>query len=240
MRAFIFAAGLGTRLYPYTKTQAKAMVSILGKPMLEHLILKLKSMGMIDIIINVHHYGDQIISFLEKNENFGCQITIADEREALLDTGGGLKKALALLNDSEDLLVHNVDVLTDFNILDLIKEHKASNAIATLLVQNRNTSRYLLFNSKNELEAWVNIKTGETKPIGINPKEFQAFAFNGVHIVNKSALAYFPEESQFPIIPVYLNLSQETKIKAMEMDKSFWLDLGKPEAIDKAEKWMSI
>lgn len=239
MKAFIFAAGLGTRLYPYTESIPKALVPLQGKPMLGHLIMKLKSFGITDIIINIHHYGEQIISYLKENNDFGCHIIISDEREELLDTGGGLKKALSLLEDGEDLLVHNVDILTDFDLNKMMLQHKNSNAKVTLLVQNRSTSRYLLFDEQNKLCAWTNIKTKETKPVNINIENYKPFAFNGIHIINKSTLRYFNKEDTFPIIPVYIEMSQSEEINAMEIDDSFWMDLGKPEAIVKAHKWMS-
>ncbi len=239
MKAFIFAAGLGTRLFPYTKSTPKALVPLQGKPMLGHLIMKLKSFGITDIIINIHHFGEQIISYLEENKNFGCNIIISDERDELLDTGGGLKKALQLLDEKEDLLVHNVDILTDFDLKKMISQHRNSNAKVSLLVQKRSTSRYLLFNEFNKLCAWTNIKTKETKPENINIEGYQLFAFNGIHIINKSTLPYFNKENAFPIIPIYIEMSQKEEIQAMEIEDSFWMDLGKPEAIDKANKWLS-
>lgn len=239
MKAFIFAAGLGTRLFPYTESTPKALVPLHGKPMLGHLILKLKSFGIHDIIINIHHYGEQIISYLKENGDFGCNITISDEREELLDTGGGLKKALNTLEDGEDLLVHNVDILTDFDLKRLINLHKNSKSKVTLLVQNRSTSRYLLFNEQNTLKGWTNIKTGETKPANIKVESYKPLAFNGIHVINKSTLPYFNKENTFPIIPVYIQMSMSEEINAIEIDDSFWMDLGKPEAIDKANKWMS-
>ncbi|NPD44424.1 MULTISPECIES: nucleotidyltransferase family protein [unclassified Lentimicrobium] len=239
MKAFIFAAGLGTRLYPYTKSTPKALVPLQGRPMLGHLILKLKSFGMTDIIINIHHYGEQIISYLKENKNFGCNIIISNEREELLDTGGGLKKALNLLENEEDLLVHNVDILTDFDLNKLINHHQNSNSKVTLLVQNRRTSRYLLFDEHNKLKGWTNIKTRKTKPENIKVENYKPFAFNGVHVINKSTLPYFNVDNAFPIIPVYIQMSQSEEISALEIDESFWMDLGKPEAIDKANKWLS-
>lgn len=239
MKAFIFAAGLGTRLFPYTESTPKALVPLQGKPMLGHLILKLKSFGIADIIINIHHYGEQITSYLEENENFGCNIIISDERKELLDTGGGLKKALNMLEDGEDLLVHNVDILSDFDLNKLIDQHKNSKSKVTLLVQDRKTSRYLLFDKQNKLNGWTNIKTGKTKPVNIEVENYIPFAFNGIHVINKSTLPYFNKESVFPIIPVYIEMSQKEEIKAVEIDDSFWMDLGKPEAIDQANKWMN-
>lgn len=236
MKALIFAAGLGTRLYPFTSDRPKALVPVAGKPMLQHIIIKLKTFGITNFIINIHHFGDQIIQFLKENENFGCTIHISDERDQLLDTGGGLKKALYELNENEDLLVHNVDVWTNYNLSKLIAHHKQSHSLISLLVQNRETSRYLLFDKKeNTLKGWINKKTGEKIPKLINPKHHNPFAFNGIHIINSHVKKLFPIKDSFPLIPVYLNLSQKIKISALEFDNSYWLDLGKVEQIEKAE-----
>ena len=237
MKALIFAAGLGTRLYPYTSDRPKALVPIAGKPMLQHIILKLKNSGIREFIINIHHFGDQIIQFLEENNNFGCQMTISDEREKLLDTGGGLKKALSYLNENEDLLVHNVDIWTDFDLSLLINHHKQSKSLVSLLVQNRKTSRYLLFEKEEKwLRGWMNKKTGEKIPEDLMIENFNAFAFNGIHIINASAKNLFPETDAFPLIPVYLKLAEKEKLSAIEFRGSFWLDLGKAEQLSKAEK----
>lgn len=240
MKALIFAAGLGTRLYPYTSDRPKALVPIAGMPMLQHIILKLKAFGIRDFIINVHHFGDQIIQFLKKNENFGCTIHISDERKQLLDTGGGLKKALNELNENEDLLVHNVDIWTNYDLSILIKHHKESKSMISLLVQNRETSRYLLFDKEEKiLKGWINKKTGEKIPENINPNIYNHFAFNGIHIINSNTKIIFPKEAAFPLIPVYLGLAEKIKISALEFDNSYWLDLGKAEQLTKAEKLMN-
>ncbi len=236
MKALIFAAGLGTRLHPLTNKQPKALVQVAGKPMLQHLIIKLKAIGITKIIINIHHFGEQIIEFLEKNKNFGCTITISDEREKLLDTGGGLKKALFTLNDNEDLLVHNVDVWTNFDLNLLIKHHRKSQSQISLLIQNRETSRYLLFHPKNKtLEGWINKKTQETIPVNFATENYDAYAFNGIHIINSNLKGFFPKQDTFGIIPVYLEMAKNHKISGLEMQGDYWLDLGKKEQIKQAE-----
>ena len=156
MKAMIFAAGLGTRLKPLTDSTPKALLPINGKPMLEHVILKLKDAGFHQIAINVHHLGDQIINFLAANNNFGIQIHISDERDYLLDTGGGIKHAAAFLQGNEPFLIHNVDILSDIDLRALYNHHIETNPLATLLVSKRNTSRYLLFNKENKLCGWRN------------------------------------------------------------------------------------
>lgn len=241
MKALIFAAGLGTRLKELTHNKPKALVEINGKPMLQMIIEKLKANGISDIFINIHHYGELIIQFLEENQNFGCNIQISDERNLLLNTGGGLKKILLGLGENEDLLIHNVDILTDFDLNKLISFHKKNQNIASLLVKKRDTSRYLLFNDQMELKAWKNIKTGEVRPAdqGNRISNLKPLAFSGVHIINQKALKYFPDEDVFEIIPEYLKIAQKETIKALEMKCELWMDLGKPETILKAETYLN-
>ncbi len=237
MKAFIFAAGLGTRLYPYTSDRPKALVPVAKKPMLEHVIVKLKEYNIREFIINIHHFGDQIIEFLNENNNFDCDITISDERNELLDTGGGLKKVLNTLGNNEDLLVHNVDIWTNYDLSILMNHHKQSKSLVSLLVQNRETSRYLLFEKKKLLlKGWINKKTGDKIPTDIKMDNFTPLAFNGIHIINSQAKKLFPDERVFPLIPVYLNLAEKHKISALKINQSYWLDLGKAEQIIKAEK----
>ena len=163
MKAMIFAAGLGTRLKPLTDHMPKALVPVAGKPMLEHVIEKLKASGFNEIVINVHHFGNQIIDFLKEKDNFGIQIWISDETEELLDTGGGIKKAAHFFD--EPFLVHNADILSNVNLKALYEYHQASGNDATLLVSPRKTVRYLLF-EENRLCGWVNKDTLQTKPEG--------------------------------------------------------------------------
>ena len=163
MKAMIFAAGLGTRLKPLTDNTPKALLPIRGKPMLEHVILQLKNAGFDQIAINIHHLGDQIIDFLAANNNFGIQIYISDERDYLLDTGGGIKHAAPFLQGDEPFLIHNVDIISNIDLRALYNHHLETNPLATLLVSKRKTSRYLLFNKENKLCGWRNRETGEVK-----------------------------------------------------------------------------
>ncbi|MEA4809211.1 sugar phosphate nucleotidyltransferase, partial [Macellibacteroides fermentans] len=156
MKAMIFAAGTGSRLKPYTDHIPKALIPIDGKPMLEHIILKLKAAGFTEIIINVHHLGEQIIEFLAGKDNFGITIHISDERDYLLDTGGGIKHAAQFLQGDEPFLVHNVDIISNVDLKALYQHHLDTNPLATLLVSKRDTSRYLLFNKENKLSGWRN------------------------------------------------------------------------------------
>ncbi|MDP4185992.1 MAG: nucleotidyltransferase family protein [Bacteroidota bacterium] len=236
MKAMIFAAGLGTRLKPYTETKPKALVELAGKPLLQHCIENLRKYGFTELVINVHHFGNQIIEFLEKNHNFGLSISVSDERECLLDTGGGLKKAAPLLTDSEPVLICNVDVLTDLNLNTLIEDHKSHNALATLVVRRRETSRYLLFDDHLSLRGWTNIKTGEVKEsLPLNGEE-QQLAFSGVHIVSPAFFNLITEAGKFSVIDLYLRLAKEHAIRGYIDNSPFWIDLGKPEELHRAEE----
>ncbi len=234
MKAMIYAAGLGTRLHPITQEIPKALVPIGGKPLLGILIEKLIKTGIHDIIINVHHFADQIIDLVKKNENFGINIQFSDERNELLDTGGGLKKASWFFEDGQAFLLHNVDVLSDIDLNDLVKSHLRSNAIATVAVRKRSTSRYLLFDQENYLCGWENIKTGER--IMARPTKFyQQFGFSGIHVINPSIFNYMEDEGKFSIIDSYLKLAKNHKITSFDHTDSIWLDLGKVENLQEAE-----
>jgi len=240
LKALIFAAGLGTRLRPYTNSKPKALVEVAGKSMLEHIILKLKGFGIHEFIVNIHHFGDQIIQFLDMKNNFDCDIIISDERKQLLDTGGGLKKALSYLSANEDLLVHNVDILTNYNLKNLIVSHQKKKNMASLLVQKRETSRYLLFSPDSlELRGWINTKTNEQLPEYLDVSKYISLAFSGIHIVNSQISNLLPQESTFPIIPEYLKLSLDHQIRGLLLENAYWLDLGKPAQLKIAEKLLN-
>ena len=192
MKAMIFAAGLGSRLKPLTDTKPKALIEVAGKPMLEHVILKLKASGFNEIVINVHHFADQILDFLQANHNFGVDIHISDETEELLDTGGGLEKAGKYFispchEDKNGILLHNVDILSNCNLQDLIRFHQQTpDVYATMLVSRRITSRYLLFDGNNLLCGWINKTTGEVKPAGLKYEEgkYREYAYSGIQAIN--------------------------------------------------------
>jgi len=185
MKAMIFAAGLGTRLKPLTDSIPKALVLITGKPLLEHIILKLKNSGFDEIIVNVHHFPDQIINFLKEKNNFGIRIEVSDERELLLDTGGGIKKVESFFDDGKPFLVHNVDILSNIDLEVLYNNHSQTNPLATLVVSHRNTFRYLIFDDELKLKGWINEKTGETKPIEfIYLEKYNKLAFSGIQVLS--------------------------------------------------------
>ena len=204
-QAMIFAAGLGTRLKPLTDTMPKALVRVGGKPLLEHVVLRLKDAGYERIVVNVHHFADQIIDFLKEQNNFGLDIRISDEREALLETGGGIKKALPLFDPTEPILIHNVDILSNLDLQSLPTD------APLLVVSQRQTKRYLLFNDEMRLQGWTNIETGEVKgPIADRQRskvegQRLLLAFSGIHMFHPSLaplLADWPD--RFPIMDFYL------------------------------------
>jgi len=241
MKAMIFAAGVGARLKPMTDTTPKALIPVNGKPMLEHVILKLKAAGFDRIVINIHHLGDQIIDFLQVNNNFGVHIDISDERDYLLDTGGGIKKAAQFLQGNEPFLVHNVDILSDVDLNDIYNYHLQANPLATLLVSKRKTSRYLLFNKENQLCGWRNRETGEVKSYypNFDPSQYNEYAFSGIHVLSPKIFDWMEEwTGKFPIINFYLSICAKTDIHAFAAGGLNLIDIGKPDALAQAEEWM--
>ncbi|MBR2147636.1 MAG: nucleotidyltransferase family protein, partial [Muribaculaceae bacterium] len=218
MKAMIFAAGLGTRLRPLTNDRPKALVEIGGKTMLERVITKLSTTGFDDITINIHHFGEKIIDFLRKNDNFGLNIHISDERDLLLDTGGGILKARHLLDGDEPFLVHNADILTDIDLNAMYQSHLESKAMATVLVKDRKTSRYFVFDNDHRLQGWINRSTGETRPDGFVHREgMHELAFGGIHIISPSIFneleKYSKGQPKFSITPFYVDECHNHLIK---------------------------
>jgi len=238
LKALLFAAGLGTRLKEHTQNKPKALVNLAGKPLLQHAIEHLKRFGITDITINVFHFADHVISFVKENNSFGMTIHISDEREQLLDTGGGLKKAAAFLKGTEPILIYNVDVISNLDLNVLLKYHQEQKALATLVVRSRETSRYLMFDQNLQLSGWKNFDTGETR---ISRQESfsdaQPLAFNGIHLIQPELLEMITEEGIFPIIDLYLRLAKSHSIKAYIDHSSLWMDLGKPEQLSLAEEF---
>ena len=235
----IFAAGLGTRLKPLTDHMPKALVPVAGKPMLEHVILKLIASGFDEIVINVHHFAEQIIDFLKEKNNFGIKIWISDETEELLDTGGGIKKASSLLN--EPFLVHNADILSNVDLKALYDFHLASENDATLLVSPRKTVRYLLFDPSNRLCGWINKDTLQTKPEGFiyEPEVQQEYAFGGIHIISPSLFKYMEGwTGKFSIMDFYLQTCQKARLGGYAKEDLQLIDIGKPETLAKAEEFL--
>lgn len=235
MKAMIFAAGLGTRLYPLTGSIPKALVKVAGKTLLQRAIEKVGQAGFTEIVINIHHFGDQIIEFLHLNQNFGLNICISDEREQLLDTGGAILKAAPLLRGGQPFLVYNVDVLSNIDLSQLYDFHVKKGGIATLAVRNRQTSRYLLFDSEMRLSGWKNIVTNEEK-IARRSAEYDAFAFSGIQFIDPALFDMITETGKFSLIPLYLRLAEVHVIHGFRDTSSLWMDLGKPGQIQEAER----
>lgn len=239
MKALIFAAGLGTRLKPITDSLPKALVPIAGKPLLEHVILKLKSAGFDEIIINVHHFPDQIIDFLKANNYFQIRIELSDERNLLLDTGGGIRNCAWFFDDGKPFLVHNVDILSNLDLTELYNQHLQSNSLASLVVSQRDTFRYLLFDEEMRLKGWVNEKTKETKPQGISaPESFTKLAFSGIHVLSPEIFECMKNwKSIFPIMDFYLSNASTQKISGYIPADFKLLDVGKIDILDEAEQF---
>lgn len=227
MKAMILAAGLGTRLRPYTDNIPKALIKIGDIPLLEFAIKKLSRYGFNDIIVNIHHYPEMIINFLEKNKNFGINISISDERDMLLDTGGALKKAASFFSEDEPFLLYNCDIVTDLNLLSLYNYHIQHNPLCTLAVSERDTSRYFIFDNNNALCGWWNKTTGEKKSVRWSDSEFKAMAFSGIQIISPKALKFFPDKKVFSVVEFYLLLAQNHKIEGFDHTGTKWNDVGK-------------
>lgn len=241
MKALIFAAGLGTRLKPLTNTMPKAMVPVGNKPLLQHIIEKLKVSGFDEIIINVHHFAEQIIDFVRANNSFGIRIEFSDEREQLLDTGGGIKKASWFFDDGKPFLVHNVDILSNIDLTELYSFHLKANSFATIVCSQRETSRYFLFNEDNYLKGWINTKTGEVKsPLtNFNSENYKKMAFSGIHVIDSSIFSMmdnFPDK--FSIIDFYIAISNTKKIGAYTPTNLSILDVGKIDSLDIAVNFL--
>jgi NDP-sugar pyrophosphorylase family protein len=240
MKAMIFAAGLGTRLRPLTDDRPKALVTVAGRTLLELTLSRLRAFGVNEVILNVHHFADMIVDYLEANQNFGMRVEISRE-DVLLDTGGGLKKAAWFFLEGngpkdEPFIVHNVDVLSTIDLSRMVGFHSEHNALATLAVQQRDTSRLLLFNAQGQL---CGRRTGrDAEPEWALPsQQVKSLAFCGIHVLSPRIFANLPEQGVFSIIPAYLRLaSNSEKILAFRADEYNWRDLGRPETIAEAER----
>jgi len=230
----ILAAGLGTRLKPWTDHHPKALAVVNGKSLLQRNIEYLQQFGIDQVIVNVHHFHEQVIQAVETNKGWGSSVTISDESEEVLETGGGLKKAGWFFENDKDLVVMNADILTDLNLTAMIQQHQNTDALATLAVSERTTSRYFLFNNKNELCGWRNVNTNDEKiarpSLDLHPK-----AFSGIHVINNRLLSLLAWEGKFSMVEVYLALAKDHFIQAFDHSDSTFIDVGKPESIAKAE-----
>ncbi len=221
MEGFVLAAGLGTRLRPLTDDRPKALVEVGGKTLLQHTIEKLQASGINHIVVNVHHFADNVVSFL-RSRQWQCTIDISDERNLLLDTGGGLKHAAPLFSGKENVLVHNVDILSDIDLCDVEAQHKRDGNLVTLCVSQRPTKRLLEFDTDGLL-------VGRAE---------RGLAFSGVSVVSPALFALLPEaDHPYPVIDEYIRLSRSHRIGCYRHSPDHWLDVGKPETLEQARQW---
>ena len=239
MKAMVLAAGLGTRLRPLTNDRPKALVEINGRTLLEITLARLRRFGVSDVVINAHHFADVLARYLADHENFGMRIKISREDDLLLDTGGGLKKAARFfLRDSGEtpFIVHNVDVLSTIDLHEMVAIHRKHDALATLAMRDRKSSRLLLFNSHSELCGRQITNEGAPSTEMVHPCPHpQPLAFCGIHVISPRLLKMMTEQGVFSIIDVYLRLAGAgERIRAFRADEYYWRDLGRPEHLAQA------
>jgi NDP-sugar pyrophosphorylase family protein len=241
MKALLLAAGLGTRLRPFTLYHPKALAMVNGKSLLQRNIEYLRSHGITEVIVNVHNFADQIIGAIEINKGWGSNISISDETDAVLETGGGLKKAAWYFEKEESFVVINVDMLTDMPLSEMIQQHQTNQPLATLAITDRISSRYFLFNTNNQLCGWRNTSTQEEKGAVLAYTEeqkqlLQQKAFSGIHIINPRIFKLIKQEGNFSLVDVYMSLCADNIIEGFNHSNSLLIDVGKPESIVKAEE----
>ena len=235
MQAMLFSAGYGSRLKPLTDSMPKALVEVGNKPLIQWNIEKLIREGCTNLVVNVHHFPDMIIDFLQRNDNFGITIHVSDEREQLLDTGGGLWKAAVFFNLHEPVVCHNVDILSNLSLNELIRFHRQNKALVTVAVRNRPTQRYLVFDQNMQLSGWINHQSGETRSWRIaEGQPYSEMAFSGIHVINPEIFRLSGREGKFSIIDSYLELSANYKILGYPDTSSIWQDVGKPNQLAQA------
>ena len=231
--AMILAAGLGTRLKHLTHDKPKALVEVAGKPLLQHNLENLIQQGFDTIVINFHHFGEQIIQFVE-NHHFDANIYLSDERGCLMDTGGGIVQALPFFHDTEAVLVHNVDILSDTPLRDYYDGFLQSDDDAWLLTQDRDTSRKLLFDDQRLLVGWKQLKENQYKWVHQEVMNYKELAFNGMHLFRPSLFASF-DVQRYSIIDLYLLLARQHPIRSVDIHLHYWFDIGKIEDFDRVD-----
>ena len=240
MKAMILAAGLGTRLRPLTDERPKALVEIAGRTLLEITLSRLRDFGIREVIVNVHHFADMILEYLKTNDNFGMRVEISRE-DVLLDTGGGLKKAAPFFledagSQEESFILHNVDVISTIDLQRMVQAHLEQQALATLAVQDRETSRYLLFDERLQLCGRRSGREG-TPELVRSAERTQALAFSGIHVISARFLRMVTEQGVFSIITSYLRLAAlGEKLLAFRAEEYYWRDLGRPDHVMQAEQ----
>lgn len=236
MDGMIFAAGLGTRLRPLTDDRPKALVELNGKSLLEHVILKMKEAGVGRVVVNVHHYAGMIENFLASRNNFGMDVVVSDERDGLLDTGGGLLKAARLFRRGEPVLVHNVDILSDLCLNELFEAHEAARNYVTLVTRPSQGERVLKFDTEGIFRGWENKQTGEQKIVDKNFFRSKDYSFCGIQIISPDFLENFVYSGVFSIIDEYIARAKSKTLRMYPYAGRF-MDLGTPEAIAEAARW---
>ena len=230
----IFAAGLGTRFKPWTDKHPKALAVVKGKTLLQRNVEYLQQYGIYDVVVNVHHFAEQIIDAININKGWGSNISISDETDAVLETGGGLKKAEPLLNEKLIVII-NVDILTDLKLDEMLAYHNHHKPLATLATTNRSTSRFFLFDDDDNLCGWRNTKTGDEK-ISRTSTNYVQKAFSGIHIIEPRIFPLIIQQGKFSMVDVYLDLAKTETIKAFDHSGSKFIDVGKPESVAIAER----
>ena len=240
MKAMILAAGQGTRLRPLTDHTPKPLVRFNGVPLLEIIMKRLFTAGFDEIVINIHHMADQVLDFLKRKNYYDGRVLISDERDRLMDTGGGVLKAKDLLYDDEPFLLHNVDVLTNLDINQLISSHKSEKALITIAVKKRSTSRLLLFDASNNLAGWHHNETGEMRIVREYEGELSSYGNSCVYIFNSDFFDLVDYPEPVSLTDIYLELARQHKIKAFIHNDDYWYNLGLYESFRKAETEIQV
>jgi MurNAc alpha-1-phosphate uridylyltransferase len=238
MKAMLLCAGYGSRLKPWTDNHPKALAVVNNKSLLQRNVEWLASFGITDIIINLHHFADQIRDVVQLANGWGSTISFSDETDAILETGGGLKRAGFFFDTNEPLVLMNVDILTDLDLSKMIAQHNSEKPLATLATTNRETSRYFLFDEKDNLCGWRNTKTGEEK-ISKTSDVLIPKAFSGIHVISHEIFSLIKQEGKFSMVDVYLDLAKTHFIKSFDHSDTRFIDVGKPESVIQAEMLFS-
>lgn len=240
MNALILAAGLGTRLGDLTSDRPKALVEVCGRTMLENQLKHLSAAGFDSFVINIHHFAPKVRAFLEEHDNFGLDIRLSDESDLLLDTGGGIRKAMRLFDNEQPVLVHNVDIFSSVDLKALYSGHIESGADSTLLVAQRSTSRYLYFDTDGMLRGWSNEKTGQVRSPypDFDKSQFTPCAFQGIHVLSQTLLPLLDAipEPRFSITDFYVDNAARLRLRSVLSDPDNWVDAGKPETLERASQ----
>lgn len=238
MKAMVFAAGLGKRLMPLTSTIPKALVRVDGNPMMMWVLDRLHKAGVTRVVVNVFHLAELLIPFLQARRYPGMEIMVSDERPGILDTGGGLSLARQWLEGDEPVLLHNVDVISDIDLLAFCKKHQESGAMVSLAVRERPSSRKLLFNQQSQLVGWKDYQSKSFRWVDIEVAGCKELSFSGIHIISPDVFSFIPPASRFSIIDFYLELAARFPILAYRHDKDFWADLGRPQDLEQLNAYL--